>query len=341
MQKIFTKTLSWWLLACACCVQLSASAAQYPGDCPCDLYTYQYDGGIKVNAELLYFTSSMHDTAYALRLAGSNQVKVETADFDFAPGFQVELGYQFPGTAYEASLRFLSLALESSSSVDGGVINATLSNYFDITLPPELTVINPIDSAKNKIGLDLRVIELLFGQTVQTASDRVRLKWLVGARSSTIHHHSKVKYFQTAAHDFVEEVLADSEFSGFGPVIGAQALVNLGHGFTVTGEIMTSFLMSKIGARIEDTFTHATLLGDDKKPLTRRGHNSVDYEDRITTAIDSRLGLLYSWPLANDSVLGFEAGVQVSQYLDVDFRFNSSGSDIGFYGLYLRASYLI
>lgn len=342
--KQFFRTIVAGLICVLLIPQPTVQAAQYPDSCPCDWLLHQYDGGIRAGIELLYFKSDLKKTGYATTHSVSNEVdrfKSQHIETDPGLGFVIDVGYLFPGTAYDATFRFFSLVVDGEDKTRGGTLIATHSNVLDIAEAPDLVVGDLVAAAKGRVRLDIRNIDVVFGQTVKKFNDRIRLRWLVGGRSAGVHVKSKALYFPVVGGDIGEKVSFDSEFSGFGPMVGGSGVVNFGHGLSLNAELAATFAMGKVGVRIEDTITNEGIVDAKGKPIKAFAVKSYDHDDKVVPMLDTRVSLAYNRTLNNDNAFVLETGLQVSNYFDADFRLDKSGADIGLYGLFLRAIYMM
>jgi hypothetical protein len=340
------KRLAVALAAVGLTASLGAYAALPTGAQATEVNVPQDQGGFFVGASALYWqpTVSGNDLDYAVSqnfsTTGPNvNQQFNNVDPNYDWGFNVFAGYNF-GNGNDVELQYLRIHTNDNSTT-GANIPAHYSAIND-----SLGDFDSYASGYGKAEVDLDQGDLTVGQYLNIGcSDQVRL--FAGVRYAELQRTLNTRYSQNPnaagntnlgsgvtipAVDVDGFVLNtsngalhghdDSDFKGFGPIIGLNNSYYLGYGIGFVSALDTGFLIGDVD---DDLYLHnyqaaiSTPFGVGPGVFTgaeniTTTHISSDDARRVAPVVDAKLGLDYTYPFQNYGSLTLEAGWNVTHY---------------------------
>ena len=339
----------------------AALGGSYTEGCDCEITIPKYAGGIRVGVEALYFGVDIKDTEYAFTFQQTLTDYVfrsHNVDTDKDWGYALELAYVAAGTGNDFVVNWTDQEFNASDTIalagtnsDNSEIHTLLHQFFfdsggdgvyDYVEPgtpdPNFNSDEELASAKGSFSVDYTKIDLEAGQAIQIGHDSVTLRFHAGLRYADIdtkfqgHFESN----ESGHSGYSANYKAESDWDGLGPRMGVDGNWHVGNGFTIVAEISAAVLVGDANSTQKWEDSDGETSANDFHIAHR-----VSYDHVVVPMIETRLGVNYAYHFSNSSELNLEVGYQVTNYFDVDYKVDNSGTDVGFYGLYLKADYTI
>lgn len=307
--------------------------------------------GFEFTAEGFYLTPVNSDLDYAAvinsTLSSTNTASMQKIKPGYGLGFRIGAGYIYPNSGNDVRLSWMHLNTSDSQSITAGDGQA-------IT-PPFNTANNflgfvTFNQGQGSAKFNYDAIDLDAGQFVNFGT-YLQMRMFAGLRYANIKRNLFSGIYDTV-YKQTFDINNYSRFSGLGPRAGIDAAYQVSNHFGIVSHIGVALLLGKI-----KTAAYIYAEGGSSLPGASLG-NAVDLIAdnvyRILPGIDAKLGVNYSYQLANNSVFTVEAGYQVTQYWNAIDRLNFTGptspnslnitsinrvsSGIGLYGPYLSVN---
>lgn len=260
---------------------------------------------------------------------GSYPINVDN-DYDF--GFKAGFGYVLPGTANSIDLSYRSF---SSTDDDAASLNFKLAEFI-IPAPVNDPERELSSSQKNKY----EDWDLMFSQFLDIGR-HVQMRFSGGLSylselSQTKSNFYDVEYFEV--DEFTQAVDLDanqnSNFSGLGPRIGADARYDFGDlmaGFGIVGGFSVAYLLGDM----DSTADAYTFLGIDLPAGPDFGIDLAEFhaantnENHSVTNLRGNLGVdyVYFFDNENKTTLGIEIGYEVDSYINGISQISAVGNN--------------
>jgi hypothetical protein len=182
-------------------------------------------GGWYTSGEFLLIRPRTTDLDYAIRNSNTGLGTVgpiESLKYDVGAGFRTETGYRFGEGKWEVAFGytyFNSVGSSALGALPGQVLFPTLTR-------PGLT--DRALTASGNTDLDYQLFEMLVARRM-LIDDNFAVRWLGGGRFADIRQIANVYYNGADARSAA--VLTRSRFQGFGPIVGAEAVLSAWRGF--------------------------------------------------------------------------------------------------------------
>lgn len=339
---------------------LGLSATAYAGS-PADQMPLPVSNDINLTApyqegmwsfgvEALYWegnNSDLHYVQSAVSTATLSSVSTRSTEPEYDWGWRADITYDIPGNGRDVTLSYTHFDTDNSQSTYLGLDNTLVGLSGILPIPASGgSAASVFDNARGSTETDYDAVDLTFGQKIDVGQ-RVRLHPFAGVRYASIDTTDKITYRGYTTSALTNTLQSDSrmksDFSGLGPRFGADAQVNLGSGFMITGRFGASLLVgsrdSKASSVQQEVFDSAGV----SLVSSITDTNSISSSTRVVPEMDGRLGIGYAYDWGNGTGLGVEVGYEVTNYFDVvDKSLTSYGdtsahdTDFGMQGPYLR-----
>lgn len=242
-------------------------------------------------------------------------------------GYGVNVGYIFANTPYDMNLSYFHL----DTGKFNDFINAQDSIKQAIDVGPDSVIVGNAryDSASEEAEYTFNHVDLTAGKYINYGC-RVRIHPNIGVRYASLDRELNSLYVlnpttaTSRAFFGSTSIEEESDFQGFGPLIGVDGSFYLGAGFGAVGHADYALLYGR-----DDTTTHQI----DVFNLTIPAFSTLifptsfknDDNDRLAQAADLKLGgdYTYLFNQNNNANLTLELGYQYSQYFDAIDRLES------------------
>lgn len=255
----------------------------------------------------------------------SPQWAVQAFDPSYQPGFSVGVQYVFPCSGKDIQMYWEDLRTHDSAFKAVSDPATQWISPFNQTGPSTSEDTNTVGvfhlkSAEAQVDFDYDRLNIDVGQTVNIGSTQLRLftglscVWLQEQILSTFYNNPNI--------DPVPPVIAvpnpllkyinfnnTSTYSGLGPHLGVGTVCNLPYGFTFVSQLSGAILAGWMQPA-QYSFTGVFDDAVDKEQI------SSDHVSQIVYASDAKLGVNYSCPLRNGSVLGIESGYRAAVFIN-------------------------
>lgn len=329
-----------------------AFAGSYSEGCDCEVTVPKYAGGVRVGVEALYWGADVKDTEYAFTFqsqSGVDTFRSHNVSSEKDWGYAIELAYVAAGTGNDFVVNWTDHEFKASDTIalagnSNGEIHGlfAFSNAGDGELPelvsggsPSLYSDTTLESAKGAYDVDYTKVDFEAGQAIKVGHDSVHLRFHAGLRYADIDTKFAVHY-QDDSGSINANAVAESDFDGLGPRMGVDGTWVLGNNFSLVAEASAALLVGDVSAsqKFED---HQ----DGTPPAEYKFAHRVSYDHKVVPNLEMRVGVNYQHHFSNSSELNLQAGYHLTNYFDVDYKFDNSGTDVAFYGLYVGANYTL
>lgn len=296
-----------------------------------------YKGGLTFGLAGLYLQPSSSELDYAVAFPTTGDLNTATfhsVEPDYGWGYQVSLGYVFPGTGNDVKLTYTSLNASTKDSFTSTSFAGTIAEFAPFFDGPISFVPT---SAEAKVKHNLEVIDLDAGQHIVIGCN-TELRMFGGLRYVDLHSRFDANYFADVDITVDEDtVIVDnlslltrqkSHFKGIGPRIGTDLHYNLGSGFGVVGQAASALVIGDINSNQSAVIN--VVDADTGDVLFNEGISSkFSKERRVVPNLTGKLGLDYSYEFCNPTRtrLTLEAGYLVDTYFNSVDRVNTNGID--------------
>lgn len=312
----------------------------------------------------------------------TSNLDVLTVDPTLQAGFTVGIGYIFPNSGNDIQLSWTSYNhgyAESYFTVPGQTLSSgttfTETNYLNSTY---YVVVSSGDidevlfreineqflNASSSVDTKLNVIDLDVGQYVDVGT-RLQTRFFAGVRGAKLEqitenlYHNMQNDYITEGFDFVSSwhykddliTTYDSTYKGVGPRLGVSSDYNIWNCFGIHGQFATALLVGKLKEETSNWQRLNVISNVTQQPINSNwpviSNTFLSNETwRVVPSFDAKLGLNYSFIFRNRSALTFEAGYQVSEFINaVDKIEAGTGtrvtSDMGFDGPYASLNFAV
>jgi len=334
-----------------------AFAGSYSEGCDCEITIPKYAGGVRVGVEALYFGVDVRNTEYSFSYQSQSGVEVYrshnvSSDKDW--GLAIELAYVAAGTGNDFVVNWTDHSFSGSDSIatPGGDTSSEIHSMILVEIDnydfwsfgedsPEMDSDEELSTAKGKYEVDYHKVDVEAGQAIQIGHDSVTLRFHAGLRYADVDTTFTAFLEDESSRSKNASFSATSDFDGLGPRVGVDGTWHLGNNFSFVTEISAALLVGDASARQRYEDIEST-----EPPLDYKFNHRVSFDHIVVPNLEARLGVSYMHHFSNSSELNLEMGYHVTHYFDVDFKTSYSnrdfsGTDVGMYGLYLKADYTV
>lgn len=341
-------------VATACTSIFSLAYAGSPSmGCDCEVSIPKYAGGLSVSVEALYYAADVKDTTYAFSFqsqSGVDTFRSHNVDADNDWGYAIGLDYAAAGTGNDFRVTWTDLAFHGSETMAiAGNSNGELHAY--VPLAPSMfaaadqPAVESYD-VKGSYDVDHHKLDVEMAQAIRIGHNSVDLRFHAGLRYAEIDTKFKVIYSPLDNLNWSElsaSFVAESDYDGLGPRMGVDGTWHLTKHFSLIANLSGSVLVGDAHAKqanISEGLGAVALLGGMWSEEGNQAHR-VSYDHRVVPVLDARLGASYEHAFRNNASLTLQSGYNVSNYFDVDTKFDHSGTDIGYAGWYFQATLMV
>ncbi len=294
------------------------------------------------------------DTAYAsVAAAFSNTTAISglfSPETNYDWGYGINLGYIFPNSPFDVNLTYFHLGNNQANDTilapdginpakDVGPVSVILGN------------VGRYDTAAASVKYAINQVDLTVGKYVNYGC-RVQVHPNIGLRYTALDRElnsfyimnpaSTRNFFGTTAFD------EDSDFEGFGPIIGVDGSFYIARGFGAVAHADYALLFGNIDATVNEADVLNQVVPPASTPFSKYFKDEDD--DRVIQVADLKLGGNYTYLFNqnSNSNLTLEIGYQFTGYLRPIDRLETEGrpaardsdflglnsSDLGLHGPY-------
>jgi len=285
------------------------------------------NASFSVGAELLFVQTS-NSFLYG-KLVSSDDKKInnvtryEVVKPDYSYGYHVDLGYH-PSDENPSFRLGMTQLISNDTEAKKGDVKA----QFMYDEKP--------GSAKIKSKIAYTDADLLASKEF-TLQNRYHMQPYAGLRFASLNTTAKVAYRDTS-NGLVQVGKTDNDFTGFGPRIGINAVVDLSDDLAVVAGAAGSALVGNYDGKA----TTVNLTSVNNKPDVKNSNTFKNHRSALNVSeVDYRLGVNYRYELSSDMTMLAELGYTNVRYFDV-LSNNGLGGDTagqsnwGYQGPYLR-----
>jgi hypothetical protein len=322
-------------------------AAPSSAGVPLTVFVPYLTPGFEFSAGLLLIKPSADNLGYATITTflpvGSPQWAVQTLDPKYQPGFTVGAQYAFPCSGNDIQVNWESLRTSDSAFVAVSDPTTQWVSPFNQTGPSTSEPANfvgvfHLKATQAQVDFDYDMVNIDMGQAVNIGSN-TELRLFAGLTCVRLREQLISTFYNNPNIDPVPPVFAipnpslrsislnnTSTYTGLGPRFGLADTYNLSHGFTCVGQLSGAIL----GGWTEPAQYSFTALFQDTVNSEQISSPSAS---QVVYACDAKLGLGYSRPLGNGSVLtiesAFKAVVFINPFSTYETSTNVLPLDIG------------
>lgn len=333
--------------------------------------------GLELFLEGLYLRATTADLDYAIITNPDFTSSVVSANPSYQFGFKAGIGYIFPNSGNDIQLAWTSynqsfydsyFTTPGQSLSNGSTFNAS-NNLGSTSYVGENSVF--IDDQYLNVGSNIETkynaIDLDAGQYVNVGT-RLQMRLFAGLRGAKIEQNIE-DHYQNMVNDMVNNTATntfvsswhlkndfittdDATMKGLGPRFGINSSYHVWNCVGITAGIAASLLVSEVEAQTStwQRFTIYDNTSSTHAPISPaypiiNGTYLSNKTWRVVPTIDTKLGINYSYILRKRSTLTFEAGYQVSDYIDAIDQLDATGlrttTSVGFDGPYVNLSFAV
>lgn len=253
------------------------------------------------------------------------QWAVQTLEPSYQPGFSLGARYTFACSGNDIRVDWEHLRTADSASAPVSNPNTQWVSPFSQTGPStsesaNLVGIFHLKAAQAKVDFDYDMVNVDVGQTVNVGS-RTQLRLYAGLTCVRLREQLISTFYNAPNIVPVPPVIAipdptlryitlnnTSTYTGVGPRLGLSTACNLPYGFTVVGQLSGAIMEGQMQPA---QYSFAAVFQN----VVNSEQISSGKVSQVVYASDAKLGVGYSHPLPNDSVLNFEAGFKAAVFL--------------------------
>jgi len=304
---------------------------------PFDVTVPNQQGGLTFGADALYMRGTAPDLGYAVTFASpvptpiggfTTTANLSTVNTSYQWGYDVSLGYRFPGTGADLTATWTHLGNFDDS--DSTTTPYNLAN-----------VVTGTFQQSGSVEFNYDAVDLDLGQRVNFG-DYFQFRMFAGGRWADIKEDRSNSYPEAfnpvEGTDFTVgfDENINSDFRGLGPQLGFDGRYCLGYGFGIDAGLTASLLVGDVDAD-NNTFTATTAQTVIGPVLVSSAAEKISQNDldRVVPALDANLGLDYTVAFANcdRSYLTVQAGYKAISYFGAGqntFEHTPATDNVGF-----------
>ena len=308
----------------------ACDAAPSSAGVPLAVFVPNLTPGFEFNAGLLFLKPSADNLGYATITTflpvGNPQWAVQTLDPRYQPGFGVGARYAFPCSGNDIQVNWEHLRTRDSASVAVSDPATQWVSPFNQTGPSTSEPANfvgvfHLKATQAQVDFDYDMANIDVGQTVNIGSN-TQLRLFAGLTCIRLREQLISTFYNDPNIDPVPPVFAvpnpslrfislnnTSTYAGLGPRLGLIDTFNLSHGFTFVGQMSGAILG---GWTQPAQYSFAAVFQD----VVNSEQISSGSVSQVVYAGDAKLGVGYSRPLRNGSVLNIESGFKAVVFIN-------------------------
>ncbi len=313
-QKLFLYSLS--------SLAIMASSVAYADE---DVVVPTLEGGLNASVGAIWLTPSSDFQQYfpnGSRFSESSHLQAQNVTPDYTLGIDASIGYVFEETANGIELSYRNLNTSDTDSF----FTTDQMGFLDF------------NTAAGNLGYELNAGDLLISQFINIG-DHMQMRLLGGLSYVELEYDLKstgslVKF---GVEESAEVGELSSEFTGWGPRVGADTRYDFGQGFGIVGGASLAYYLGELDTRFSVTEFEDEELED--VPFSAK--DSLD--DHSVVNLRGNLGVDYVYFFDNDegTTLGLELGYMVDFYDDaigiwINPNEEAETSSVTFSGPYLN-----
>jgi hypothetical protein len=308
----------------------TCDAAPSSAGVPLAVFVPHLTPGFEFSAGLLFLKPSADNLGYATITTflpvGNPQWAVLALDPRYQPGFSVGARHAFPCSGNDIQINWEHLRTSDSASVAVSDPATQWVSPFNQTGPSTSEPANfvgvfHLKATQAQVDFDYDMANIDLGQTVSIGSN-TQLRLFAGLTCVRLREQLISTFYNDPNIDPVPPVFAvpnpslryisldnTSTYTGLGPRLGLTDTYNLSHGFTFVGQLSGAILG---GWTQPAQYSFAAVFLDtvNREQISSRTVSQVVY------AGDAKLGVGYSRPLRNGSVLNIESGFKAVVFIN-------------------------
>lgn len=307
-----------------------AGAATSPAGLPWAIDVPNLSPRFELNAGFLFLRPGADNLGYATTTTflplGNPQWAVQDLDPSYQPGFSVGARYAFGGSGNDIRINWEDLRTSDSAFVAVSNPATQWISPFNQTGPSTSESSNEVGvfhlkAAQGQVDFDYDMVNVDLGQTVNLGSF-TQLRLFAGLTVVRLREQLVSRFYNNPNIDPVPPVIAipdptlryislnnTSTFTGVGPRFGLATSNDLTHGFTFVGQLSGAVLA---GRMTPAQYSFAAVFDDvvNSEQIRSRSVSQVVFGS------DVKLGLGYTYPFGNGSILNIETGFKAAIFIN-------------------------
>jgi len=286
--------------------------------------------GFEFSGGLLYLKPGADNLGYATITTflpiGSPQWAVQELDPNYQPGLSLGARYVFPATGKDMRVDWEHLRTSDSAFVAVDNLATQWISPFNQTGPSTSESSNEVGvfhlkAAQGQVEFDYDMVNIDVGQTVNIGS-KTQLRLFGGLAYARLQEQLISTFYNNPNVNPVPPVIAvpnptlryitlnnTSTYTGLGPRLGLNISHDMSYGFSFVSQLSGTVLAGWVQPA---QYSFAAVFDDvvNNEQIASRTASQVVY------AGDAKLGLGYTQPLGNGSVLTIESGFRAAVFIN-------------------------
>jgi hypothetical protein len=297
---------------------------------PLTVFVPKLTPGFEFSAGLLVLKPGADNLGYATVTTflplQNPQWDVHTVNPEYQAGFYVGTRYAFPCSGNDIQVNWEHLRTSDSSSVAVSDLATQWVSPFSQTGPSTSERANEVGvfhlkAAQGQVDFDYDMVNIDVGQTVNIGSN-TQFRLFAGLSYVQLKEQLVSTFYNDPAINPVPPVMATpnlllrsislnntSTYSGVGPRLGFTSTLNMSHGFSFVSQFSGSLLA---GWMQPAQYSFAATFQD----AVNREQISSGSVSQVVYAGDAKVGVGYSCPFSNGSILKFESGFKAAMFIN-------------------------
>ena len=306
------------------------AAAPSSAGVPLAVFVPNLDPGFEFSGGLLLLRPGADNLGYATVTTflpiQNPQWAVQTLDPEYQPGFWLGARYAFPSSGNDIQIDWEHLRTRDSAYVAVSNPATQWVSPFSQTGPStseaaNLVGIFHLKATQAQVDFDYDMANIDVGQTVSIGPN-TQLRLFAGLSCARLREQLTSTFYNDPNIVPVPPVIAipdpslkaislnnTSTYTGLGPRLGLTTTFDLSHGFTFVGQLSGAILA---GWMQPAQYSFSAIFQDvvNSEQISSHSVSQVVYTG------DAKLGVGYSCPLGNGSVLNIESGFKAAVFID-------------------------
>lgn len=153
---------------------------------------------------------------------------IESYKYELGTGLRVELGRRWDEGKWETAFAYTYLTAGTDRTLTGGTPGSVLPT---LTRPG---IVDRVNTATGNVDLDYQIFDMIAARRV-AVDEHFGMRWIGGFKFTDIRQILNTTYDGTDAR--LSKIASRSRFQGFGPMVGAEAVLVGCKGFHVYGRV--------------------------------------------------------------------------------------------------------
>ncbi len=285
-------------------------------DGPIQITTPDLTPGLELNFSALYLRPTGSNLDYAILTNSFSPAPqnwdIQTIKPRFKTGFNIGAGYSLPNSWSDIQLNWSHLRNHRQRSIQADATQY-VAPFYQVG-PDSFT----LKQAFGKAKFSFDVVNLDLGVFMSVCSD-LQLRFFGGLTGAEIKQKLYATFNDPSPNFFLTQKNV-SKFTGLGPRLGFGGGYEFIDCFNIVGHMAGSLLIGnqRQQARFYSQSNDLSAAGIFQNKQGIRSHSA----HQVVPALDARLGLNYSFAIANNSLFTVEAGYQAYTFINALLSYN-------------------